>query len=1531
MSEAGGTSTHSGIYYQNSIAALFLGRLLGTSETTQNNNVVYLRLEAFTHVDDIVVRYADNHTEYIQVKETLTWNSDPWKKMWKSFAEQFCQSYFQKGTDKIVLTLGNEIIGNQVTYQDIQALANRSLSGPYHEWEVRISKKQQEVLENVRSIVAHKVFTDESLHYLFQHVEVRFMPTYLVENQIDFCMPAGSNNARTIFDLLVALAAKRSSIRAEYTGPKLREEILNSHPNLQFQAPHSIQELEQELYRANAPFSALRNTFGQTNIHIERPEIKEISTWITLHSKYKNVAVLIDQAGMGKSVLMRDLLHNLKGNGYYALAIKAERAISGSSSIDDIRASLGLRCDIFNFIGSLAKIKSTVVILDQIDALSLSQAHDQKSLDLALDLIANISLIPDVHLIISCRTFDWHTEPRFQQLKIDQRFQLQPLVEEDVKHVVASLKISYESLSRSAKELLRTPLHLDLFTQIAFGAEPSNLTGIKSLQELYHIFWDRMILAVKQNAPSTARRLQFLQSFVGYMDANQVISVPLTAIDQSSGDLSAEITWFIHMGVISQDNTKLSFFHQTFFDYCYSRFFVESKRDLSSEILKSDQGLVWRSRAIQILSFLRGLEFETYIISLSAFLYPQNDQAKIVNKLIAFFWKSRPQLRPHLQNVVLKWLGSLQDPTEKECVSMLSLVNSGHLDRRTLIHLIWGNSAWFLLLKKSILLDWLKEELHDPNSISWRYLYSVIDKAQIEVIELIRPFWRANENSDMLIVNLLTVVRKWQSDDALVLLTEAFERDIVTPPLLYLLPNLAETHPRISIRILSILFKRNKEKHADHFQNSEESAYSLFHSEWRDLDDHHITQSLKSASEKEPIFFLESFLMIFLSYFDSTSDTEGEAEFFHWDYLSTSWYEHHSDVRKTFVHSIIKALCAIAAIDDTRFNSYLQSLINSANLTPQQVVAAVFSLVEPCQATEAYQFLLADKRRLHLGEDSFETRRLIRRISNELSDFQIFDLEQFILSSEKLKAPRGIDGLKSYGFDRLRLLSAIPTYRLSRDGRLRLGELQRKFPAYKDEIKPRLMEGGIVSSPIDEERAEKMSSQQWLKAIRKYHQNQTHRHFLRGGAHELAQQLGRLIKKNPEKYEALIQNLPEDTDDAYISSIVRNLSESSLKIDLMLGVIRRFGRSPERNIRRSIGWALQKRAQENLPDDMILLLEEYLNGRPGEDEFWWSKGENHGNPFNSFLNSDRGAAFGALIDFFQRRADQVSIEKAWKLLGFVTTEDSTAMRIGAIQALPYMLNFDRERAIDIFESLIQGHDILYESYLTRNFLYYGFYRNYLRLRKYIHNMMNYQNTETQKSGAELAVIASLSTAAMESNFAKRSAIKLARHVFQGPISWKTGAIHVYAENLADPFCEAACVKNLGRFLKSQPYLIGKECHRIFSRLEERHFVSLRGFLSEFAKSRLNQDSDLAEFLWKHGESDPSYSINLQKRILRYAKYEPVSQGNTGADKCMRLVLKLYQSPKTSRKIKKQALDIFDRMLAVAPDYGNGVLREWDEL
>lgn len=164
---------------------------------------------------------------------------------------------------------------------------------------------------------------------------------------------------------------------------------------------------------------------------------------------------------MGKTVVMRSVLSTLQHQDIITLAIKADQHLSGIVEYPELQTMLAFSEPVEAMIRRLAITGKVVVLIDQIDALSLSLAHDQRSLDVVLQLIAYLRNIPNVRIVLSCRTFDYHNDPRFRQTHIAHHFVLEELESTDVAVVLKKLDIEFAFLAEVAKAL-KTPLHLDL-------------------------------------------------------------------------------------------------------------------------------------------------------------------------------------------------------------------------------------------------------------------------------------------------------------------------------------------------------------------------------------------------------------------------------------------------------------------------------------------------------------------------------------------------------------------------------------------------------------------------------------------------------------------------------------------------------------------------------------------------------------------------------------------------------------------------------------------------------------------------------------------------------------------------------------------------------------------------------------------------------------------------------------------------------------------------------------------------------------
>src|SRR5215211_6378037 len=160
MPEAGGPTTQSGILYQNSVAALFLGRLCDAASRLDRERVMRVRAEAPAHVDDTVVTFADKHALYIPAKENVRMGDDAWKKLWRDFAKQSRQPDFQRGQDRLALYTGTVHDEHHV----LRELCERAHGKEsYAEWWDSLNEAQRDQVIRLRPIVDQALIDDGTL------------------------------------------------------------------------------------------------------------------------------------------------------------------------------------------------------------------------------------------------------------------------------------------------------------------------------------------------------------------------------------------------------------------------------------------------------------------------------------------------------------------------------------------------------------------------------------------------------------------------------------------------------------------------------------------------------------------------------------------------------------------------------------------------------------------------------------------------------------------------------------------------------------------------------------------------------------------------------------------------------------------------------------------------------------------------------------------------------------------------------------------------------------------------------------------------------------------------------------------------------------------------------------------------------------------------------------------------------------------------------------------------------------------------
>lgn len=226
MPKKGGQTTFSGTKFQAEITTLYLGRLIDPRQRGDDQMVIEVRPEADVEaeVDDILVRFKDGHTEWMQVKENIENSGKTWKKMWLHFEDQL--GYIQNDNDRIVLILGYP----RPWSKNLRETCERAESAKNsQEWlkDGQLNQEQRKLVESLRELLGKSHAQD--LYELMRHIDLRDIDADRIREDLGpNWMPESKFNPLDLYDKLYVVvdssAEKGQSIDRQWLLGKLANE-----------------------------------------------------------------------------------------------------------------------------------------------------------------------------------------------------------------------------------------------------------------------------------------------------------------------------------------------------------------------------------------------------------------------------------------------------------------------------------------------------------------------------------------------------------------------------------------------------------------------------------------------------------------------------------------------------------------------------------------------------------------------------------------------------------------------------------------------------------------------------------------------------------------------------------------------------------------------------------------------------------------------------------------------------------------------------------------------------------------------------------------------------------------------------------------------------------------------------------------------------------------------------------------------------------------------------------------------------------
>jgi hypothetical protein len=348
-------------------------------------------------------------------------------------------------------------------------------------------------------------------------------------------------------------------------------------------------------------------------------------------------------AGAGKSAVLLQGVEALVAAQWPVLAIRLDR-LTDCGSTTQLGEQFGLGMSPVAALAATAGAESCLLIVDQLDAVSLASGRMPQAFDTVVDLVREAEAFPKMRVLFACRAFDIDNDERIQRLLAEDRvarLDVGQLPEEQVDAAVQAMGLPAESLTAQQRSLLTSPFNLVLLGAIADQPDALSFTSDRGLLNRY---WDRKRRDCRVRREST-RFTEVIRVLANAMSDRQQLAAHVSVLDAADLADDAEVLASEH--VLVRDGQRYAFFHESFFDYAFARLWTGRGETLVSFLLADEQELFRRAQVRQILLYIRADEPDRFVREVEALL-------------------AHPDIRFHIKDAVLAVVRALPDPSPAE-------------------------------------------------------------------------------------------------------------------------------------------------------------------------------------------------------------------------------------------------------------------------------------------------------------------------------------------------------------------------------------------------------------------------------------------------------------------------------------------------------------------------------------------------------------------------------------------------------------------------------------------------------------------------------------------------------------------------------------------------------------------------------------------------------------------------------------------------------------------------------------------------
>jgi hypothetical protein len=1337
-------------------------------------------------------------------------------------------------------------------------------------------------------------------------------------------------NNSSVFSLLREYAEKQ--FNRTLTTDQVRADIGRIGSALTFKNWSLDQTLSSGLLDETNAYLQTYNPFGAGGDIIPRQQIDLLAN-LFLDINGPRLVLLTGVAGSGKSGVIRGLIKVLRSLDISHLAFRVDHHLDHNTS-QEIGQALTRRTEspIVTLKG-LNPARTSVLIIDQVDAVSEVSGRSGKVKAALLRMIRDAQHWDTVRVVLVCRSFDFDSDPQIKVLKEGKKVEQIDVPQLDWENEVAPFLtgkgIDIKLLSQTQKDLLRLPLNLAVFLEVR-----SEGPQFASRDDLFKNLLRKKDREIRQRYSVPWSLSEPLKALSNWMSSRQRLDAPQAVLDDFLGAEDVLATEHI----IIPSRGCINFFHESFFDYVYARDFVAGTQSLLELLTSTEQHLFRRTQVRQILEALR-----------------QDDRNRYFRELESVLRSDA--IRYHIKAAVAQWLGLLNDPTERERDIIFLLDQEAESFPHLVRYALFSSAGWFDLLHKY---GWIGKVLDDGNeerrqAVLW-WLSAMAGKRPAEVASILDAWWNNDPQRGDNLLDWFGYVKRKNSDQALIDLCEKF---LKTSP-----PSLFKTDTPHKREMFLVTWAEESSDRGSGIIRTYFDAWFAAHPgkhpfEDDKTDDHHL-YSLQKVAEKSPKAFLDGTIDILLRSIDliNQHETEGnrDSTFKYRIYSGQHLGEDQflflfrSSLERVAREAPDAASEFLSKLDASKHEALLHLHLQTISANGEALAKHLLSHLGNTDLFEAgwhgaewksfagaahaaFPFLSSDDRN-RVEKTVFNHQPEIRRAIKVAHEIRIHGETAPWWNRHAVI----YFDLNRSGFEQWCILESIGEKYLTDQGAQHLKTLRRKFPS-ETLPQPDDLEMHKVGSPITQAGLTHMKDDHWLSAIDKY-KNEGRRYrqnSIDGGANQLARELMQLTKETPDRFVALMKRIPETANPTYVSHILWGLADAERGEDhVVMDAIVAAHNRPDRLYGENISRLLEKYPYIGKDPTIFDILAWYIeNGNASEDKVDDSTQNERDVVSISDLvnrggrlrirrtNGARGSAVEAMSAVLWHNPDMA--EECFKIVEKrITCESLISVRCSLIKPLLPLFNHDRVRCAKQVEMLIKGPSGLDKEGLSQN--------SHIHLSPLITHhgvhLLTYILAAVPEVGERLVKMLQASddeTMRMVGgwfiirlSFQGQKYIAEADHLIEEGIMYRRLAADVAARSITHEEFRDRAERLLIRFFNDEDKHVRQQADHVFREILPDDFVRYTNLAWAYLKSQsFKIDGSYAFFDALEKAICPTYELVISVAELIVSDLSKDAQtGGLLRDlhHLKDLLKREYTASENNPELRKRLLDVIDKML-----------------